>query len=75
MIKKYHVVLKDKSVSYEIADKIRNIELEAYNDRFPVEEAIEVYCSGSEEQCLQFISKLDDDLKPIFYVIKDLHNG
>lgn len=69
----YFVVLKEnQSFSVEIADKIRNMELKNYDDRFRFKstesELIEVYFNGSEEECKDFIFNLDDDIKYLFNV-------
>ncbi|WP_415396260.1 hypothetical protein [Sulfurimonas sp. CS5] len=69
----YFVVLKEnQSFSVEIADKIKKMELFTPKERFPFEELIEVYFNASEGECLRFINKLDDDLKPLFLIKRRL---
>ena len=67
---KYYVVLKDNATfSYEVADKIRNMELSTYEERFPLEsKAIEVYCCGTKEECVMFKKKLDEQMNILFEV-------
>lgn len=67
---KYYVVLKDNATfSCEIAEKIINMELKTYAERFPIEDApIEVYFNGSKEECEIFIRDLGVDIKSLFEI-------
>lgn len=68
----YYVVLKENITfdSVVVAEKIREMELVAPEDRFPFEnERIEVYSSDSKESCNNFIDALDNELKNYFCVL------
>lgn len=68
-ITQYCVVLKEDAIfKDDIADKIRNMTLKTYELRFPFAELIEVYFCGALEECKNFIHKLDEDIKFLFYI-------
>lgn len=69
---KYYVILKDVTFGIEIAEKIRAIEKLTPEERYKIKEkVIETYESGTQEKCKNFIENLDDDLKALFYIIKE----
>jgi len=61
---KYYVSLKiGHRVTIKMADIIKEMELETYEERFPFEnESIEVYKSGTEKECIAYIANIQDDI-------------
>lgn len=56
--------------SFEIQEKIEQLELKTPEERFPdvkpPESAYETYYWGSKDECLQYIADLDDDTRDLF---------
>lgn len=65
-----YVILKENNkLTPAMVEKIRDLELPTYEERFPIEnEAVEVYFSGSFEDCYFFIQKLDSEIKDLFEI-------
>lgn len=56
--------------SFEIVEKIKQLELETPKERFPdvklPENAYEVYRWGTKDECLQYIAERDEDIRDLF---------
>lgn len=60
--------------SFEIIEKIKQLELETPKERFPIvtppESAFESYFYGKIEECQQFIETIDNELRDLFECCK-----
>jgi hypothetical protein len=55
----YYVVLKENNrISEEMRKIIEDLELKTYEEKYPIEEAIEVYKKGTLLECQEFINSI-----------------